>query len=168
MLNYSRYLVGACLLVLALPLEAQDSTAAADRRSFARDSSAWRAGVQAGKDSANEPPVALRSVVGFLAGVPSAFFGVGAAIAEPQNILRAALGLGMSLGTLSAAARAGRTTASIEAAAYASSRGPEFERGFRTGYADRLRSRRVRAAVIGGAVGATAALGLLRWGASLD
>jgi len=165
MSNRSRFLIGACHLMLTMPLGAQDSTPAGEQRSSSTDSATWSAGVQAGKLSANEPPVALRSVVGFVAGVPLVFLTVVAVGADPRGMLS----FGVSVGTISAAARAGSTTPPTGASEYASSRGPEFERGFQTGYADRLRSRRTKAAVGGAAAGALAGMGFLLWlAANLD
>jgi hypothetical protein len=153
------FLIGACHLLLALTVEAQDSAVVADQRPFSADSSSWSAGLQAGAESANEAPVALRAVVGFVAGVPSVLLGIGTMSGAPQ----AMLGLGASIGTLAAAARAGDASPSTTAVEYASSRGPQFERGFRTGYSERLRSRQVKAAVTGGVVGAATGLGFVLW-----
>ena len=155
----SRALIGACQVLLAFPLYAQDSTVVGEHRPIATDTSSWRAGVQAGKDSAEDPPVALRSVVGFVAGVPSGFLGVAAFTLAPQAIV----GLGAGVGIIAATASVGSVAPPAAAAEYASSRGPEFERGFRTGYADRLRSRRASAAAKGGAAGAATGFAFLLW-----
>jgi hypothetical protein len=99
-------------------------------------------------------------VIGFAMGLPVGFFAVPAAVTfHPMLIAGEALGVA----SVVAVGRVGKADLPEHLAERAAERGPDYERGMREGYAERLRFRRMKAAAGGATAGMVAGAGLLVW-----
>lgn len=127
------------------------------------DSAAVFAGSYAGRMDARRHQVIGRGFLGFIGGVPIGSLGL---LAFYGDAAVQVLSIGGGLGLIVAAAEAGSTAPPDTLAAAADSRGPVYARAYRTGYAERLRSRRRVAAYVGGGIGAATSLGFLIWAIS--
>jgi len=160
MLVHTRLIVAIGCLALAAPAGAQDTLSSVQVVAVDGDSASWDAGRREGRESANDAVVAHRGLIGFVLGVPIGVFLLPAVyIASPLLIAGEGVGVAAVIG----AGRAGRADPPATLAAHAAARGPEYERGLREGYAERLRSRRMKAVAGGAAAGMVSGTALLLW-----
>jgi hypothetical protein len=155
----TRVIVALCCLALGTPVAAQDTTAVSIAPPSG-DSTSWSAGRAEGHASANEALVAHRALIGFVVGLPMGFSLIPTAVTFNPVFLA---GEGVAVATVVGVARVGNANPPVTLLEQAAARGPDYERGLREGYSERLRSRRARAVVNGTAVGVATGVGLLLW-----
>ncbi len=148
----------AFVIAGATPLSAQDTTPRDTASVIVEDSTEWREGLWAGHESADRQSVAGRAALGFLGGVPTGFFLIPAAVA-PQWTLAAGSGVAVVI----SAARMGGSEPPADVVERAANGREAFARAFRQGHIERLRARRHKAALAGGALGAAAGVGSFLW-----
>jgi hypothetical protein len=149
----------AFVVVGATSLSAQDTTPRDTASVIVEDSTAWREGLSAGHESAERQSVAGRASLGFLGGVPTGFFLLPAVTLSPPWILAAGSGVALVI----SAGRTGGSEPPADVVESAANGREAFARGFRQGHTERLRARRHKAALVGGAVGVAAGLGYFFW-----
>ena len=160
MLVHTRLMVALGCLVLAAPAAAQDTLSRVQVVTIEGDSASWEAGRREGRESANDAVVAHRGLIGFVLGIPIGVYLLPAVyIANPLLIVGEGVGVAAVVGV----GRTGRADPPATLAAHAAVRGPEYERGLREGYAERLRSRRMKAVAGGAAAGMVSGTALLLW-----
>ena len=156
---HARIIVAVGCLVLAAPAAAQDSLSSV-RILAGTDSASWEAGRREGRESANDAVVAHRGLIGFVLGVPIGVYLLPAVYsASPLHIA----GEGAGIATVVGVGRVGSADPPATLAAQAALRGPDYERGLREAYAERLRSRRMKAVAGGAAAGMASGAALLIW-----
>jgi hypothetical protein len=149
----------ALVIAGATTLGAQDTTPRDTASVIVEDSTEWREGLLAGHQSAEGQSVAGRGALGFLGGVSTGFFLLPAtSIISPWTL---AAGSGVTV--VISAARMGGTAPPAAVVERAANGREAFARGFRQGHTERLRARRRKAALVGGAVGAAAGFGYFVW-----
>ena len=153
-----RATICVCLLALASPLAAQESLTARDSLGRAVDRGEWRKAYDAGSEAASQQLVGHRAILAFVAGFP---LGVGIAASRQSYEPRAWGLVGMSVATVVAAANLGKTEVPQWIMEDPTVWRGGDERAFREGYAERLRSRRAKAAIRGGVAGALLSIALL-------
>jgi hypothetical protein len=157
---HARSFATACSIALATPLVAQDTSASTPAAIMEADSASWDAGRLEGREAANEAIVAHRALMGFIVGVPMGFLALPAAYtASPILIGGEAIAVAAVVGL----GRVGNARPAESLVQRAASRGQEYASGMEQGYADRLRSRRMKAAAGGAIAGVATGAGLLLW-----
>ena len=149
----------AFILAGATSVNAQDATLLDTASVLEKDSTEWREGLWAGHESAERQSVAARGALGFLGGVPTGFFLLPAVNLSPPWMLVAGSGSAVVI----SAARMGGSEPAADVVERAANGRDAFARGFRQGHTERLRARRHRAALVGGAAGTAAGLGFCLW-----
>ena len=152
----SRFLAAAaaCQLGFALPLVAQDITASSNAASM-HDSTSWSAGRREGHTTADEAVVAHSGLLGFVAGIPLGLGIVPLIGLHPYALV----GGGVAVAGVIGAGKLGTSVPPVASLERATRQGPEFERGMREGYAERVRARRMKAATDGASAGMAVGLG---------
>ena len=149
----------ALVIAGATPLGAQGVTPSDSAPVIAEDSVAWREGLSAGHESAERQSVAGRGALGFIGGVPTGFFLLPAVGLSPPWLLV----VGSGSAVVISAGRMGSSEPSADVVEQVAHGREAFARGFRQGHTERLRSRRHKAALVGGTVGVAAGLGYFVW-----
>jgi len=157
---HCRLIVALGCLMLAGPAAAQDTLTSVHVVASEADSASWEAGRREGRESANDAVVAHRGLIGFVLGVPIGVYLLPAVyMASPVLIAGEGVGVAAVIGV----GRAGSVEPPAALAAQAAARGPEYERGLREAYSERLRSRRMKAVAGGAAAGVASGAALLLW-----
>jgi hypothetical protein len=155
-----RLIVALGCLVLAAPVAAQDTLSSVHVVASDSDSASWEAGLREGRESANDALVAHRGLIGFVLGIPIGVYLL-PAVYSANPLLIAAEGAGVA--AVVGVGRAGSADPPATLVEQAATRGPEYARGLREGYAQRLRSRRMKAVAGGAAAGMVSGTALLIW-----
>ncbi len=156
----TRIMVAVASLLLATPAAAQDSLSRIQVVADRPDSASWEAGRREGRESANDAVVAHRGLIAFVLAVPIGVYLLPAVyIGSPLLIAGEGVGVAAVVGV----GRAGSAKPPATLAGEAAARGPDYERGLREGYAERLRSRRMKAVAGGAAAGMVSGTALLLW-----